>query len=991
MPPRIRIIQAADLDAWQRVLVALACVGDAGATLGRAVILPTRQAGEQLRRTCERDVLGGGPPAPRVLVERLGLHPDTRPSDGALILPRLLTRDDWYGVLHSSLGRVGPLLPTMSREVMMMAAARHQVALGTQPTFLVRPGLVAEMLAFHDALCRLGHEPARTGARLAAELDAEAAADHGAARLAAQTRFLFAAFDTYRQNLRDSGGLDEQGIRDELSNANVSTGIAHLVVATGDHHLSGDGLWPADVDLLGRLHELQRLDIVCTEREATTGLVQRLVDRWPHADVVPVEAQRAPATRLEVPGGNALWFACRDREEEVLAVARRLKADPPDDIATTAIVYRRPLPYLYLTRHLLDTAGIPCEAQETLPLAAEPWAAAIDVLVDCVLADATRATLVAVLRHPHLTFEDDQGVPLTPRAIAAFDRLLARDRYLGGHQRLARVVNGWSEGRTSGDRRDLPDGVRVGGVAVGLVGACRPWRSAAPAARHLEHLTRLLAVHARPVTGDDDTVEREHRARAGIDHVVRTLTEACDAYDATPVAARDAFAVLRRWIEERTFAPARDRGGVQVLDATAARFGRFTRIRLVGLVEGEWPEASARNVFYPPFMLARLGWPDERGRTAAARASFADLLTLPSERVGVSAPQLEQDAIVRPSGLLDELRRFPVGAHVPVPADEHAMPVTLEGALLATPIVAGALAREPHAAAALAWRLTRAARAGPGRTEPVPAIRYGVTAVERYLQCPFRYFAASVLRLQEEPDDEAGLPSRDAGIFVHDVLHACYDAWEARGRVRIEAADLPEARTVFGQVAEQALQGLPPDDRPFERLRLFGSSVTSGLIEKVLRVEVESFGDVVRRQLEVDLEGTFVLPGTDGPREVALRGRVDRVDHTTTGAVRVVDYKSGRRPYPEAVQPGVYATCLAQTDADGSRAIAPSGYVALREAAPWVPTARDTVAARAQATAFTDAVASIEAGRFEVRPVNEFRCRFCEFGSVCRKDYVGDE
>jgi RecB family exonuclease len=989
MPPRVRIIQAADVDAWQRVLVALACAGE---TLGRAVILPTRQAAEQLRRTCEHDVLRGGTPVPRDLAACLGLPPDAAPPDRALILPRLLTRDDWYAVLHASLEGVGPLLPTMSREVMMMAAARHQVARGTPPTFLVRPGLVAEMLAFHDVLCRLGQEPAGTGAHLAAELEGEAAADHGAARLLGQTQFLFAAFETYRGLLRASGGLDEQGLRGASALADASTGIAHLVVATGDHHASREGLWPADVDLLGRLHELQRVDVVCTERDAAAGLVRRLVDLWPRANVVRVDAQRPPTTQLEVPAGPALWFACRDREEEVLAVVRRLKADPPDDIATTAIVYRRPLPYLYLARHLFDTAGIPCEAQETLPLAAEPWAAAIDVLMDCVLADATRATLVAVLRHPHLTFEDDQGVPLTPEAIAAFDRLLARDRYLGGHQRLERVVDGWAEGRTSGDRRDLRDGMRVGGAAVTLVRACAPWRRVAPAARHLEHLTRLLAVHARPVTGDDDTVERERRARAGIDHVVRTLTDACDAYDATPVAARDVFAVLRRWIEERTFAPARDRGGVQVLDASAARFGRFTRIRLVGLVEGEWPEASARNVFYPAFMLARLGWPDERVRTAAARASFADLLALPSGRVGVSAPQLEQDAIVRPSGLLDELRRFPVSAHAPVPADEHAMAVTLEGALLATPIVAGAFARVPHAAAALAWRLGRGPRAEPGRTDPVPATRYGVTAVERYLQCPFRYFAASVLRVQEEPDDEAGLPSRDAGIFVHDVLHACYDAWQARGHVRIDAADLPEARSVFGQVAEQALQRLPTDDRPFERLRLFGSSVTSGLIEKVLRVEVESFGDVARRQLEVDLDGTFVLPGSAGPRDVMLRGRVDRVDHTITGAVRVVDYKSGRRPYPEAVQPGVYATCLAQkTDEDGAPAIAPSGYVALREVAPWVPTARDAAAARTQAAAFTDAVAAIEAGRFDVRPVNEFRCRFCEFGSVCRKDYVGDE
>ena len=48
-------------------------------------------------------------------------------------------------------------------------------------------------------------------------------------------------------------------------------------------------------------------------------------------------------------------------------------------------------------------------------------------------------------------------------------------------------------------------------------------------------------------------------------------------------------------------------------------------------------------------------------------------------------------------------------------------------------------------------------------------------------------------------------------------------------------------------------------------------------------------------------------------------------------------------------------------------------------------------AADTQARAFVAAVEQIEAGAFPVRPQNEFRCQFCDYAGVCRKDYVGDE
>ena len=40
---------------------------------------------------------------------------------------------------------------------------------------------------------------------------------------------------------------------------------------------------------------------------------------------------------------------------------------------------------------------------------------------------------------------------------------------------------------------------------------------------------------------------------------------------------------------------------------------------------------------------------------------------------------------------------------------------------------------------------------------------------------------------------------------------------------------------------------------------------------------------------------------------------------------------------------------------------------------------------------FLETVGAIERGQFPVRPAEPYRCAFCDYPTVCRKDYVGDE
>src|SRR5262245_6059511 len=145
------------------------------------------------------------------------------------------------------------------------------------------------------------------------------------------------------------------------------------------------------------------------------------------------------------------------------------------------------------------------------------------------------------------------------------------------------------------------------------------------------------------------------RARAAILSAFQGLAAAHGAHDDEPLSVTELAGNIRRWIEGQTFAPRTGREGFTLLDVRAAAYSDLADVRLVGLVETDWPERIGRNIFYPSSWLAQLGWPNERDRLLAGRARFLGLLRLPRARVSLSSFTLEEDAIVAPSPFLEDV------------------------------------------------------------------------------------------------------------------------------------------------------------------------------------------------------------------------------------------------------------------------------------------------------------------------------------------------
>lgn len=987
---RTRLIRVHDLHAFRRILSVLWEARPRAAWESPLVVVPTQGAARQLRQTLER--------AGSALPEEARAN--------------LVTREQLYERLHSRLPRPPRRLTLFEREAIAQAAA-VEASTGLSPAasttqspgepsstsdattlpFQLRPGLVAEILRFYDQVRRQSQQVERFAELIGEAVGAETPGDVGVERILQQTRFLARTFRAYERRVFEAHACDEHALRDHLIAEPITPPVRHIVVTVQDWIADPDGLFAADFDLLARLPGVEAIDIVCTEALLGSGFHQRLHNWWPGLEEAngPDIAGSLPPVRpvLLTPAGgdpDQPWFTLRDREEELLSIVDQIQADGSAALDREAVVYKRPLPYLYLVSETFGAAAIPYQTSHALPLAAEPTAAAVDLLLDLVETSFSRDSIVALLRSPHYRFESKTGT-LKREQVSALDRGLSDARYLGELPRLEDLASRWT----------VAEAVPALEVALGAARELAPLLDPAPASRQIRRVLAFIGVHARALDAGDPFEPRERRARSAIAALLGALASAREAHHDEMWAIYDLAAAVRRWIQEETFGPLSSAAGVHLIDDQDARYGEFDGLSLVGLVEGDWPERPRRNIFYSPSLLKRLGWPTEKDRRAAADARFLDLLGSAVRRVRVSTITLDDEALVMRSSQLDEIPR----ARLATVLESRDRWGSLSPDEASGEISSGADVSGESARGWAALRRDRPPAASPafhGSVGRQDTRAWSVSALETYLGCPFKFFAQHMLRLEEEPDDEEVMDPRRQGQLLHDVFQAFFSQWQQAGRGAITPGNLDDARAMFAAAADRILEQLPDAEAGLERTRLLGSSAAAGLGEAVLRMEAERPVAVVERLLEHRLEGAFSFATAAGPRDVAVRGKADRLDLLEDGTFRLIDYKLGWPPdRSRALQLPIYGICAEQRlTAERGRHwhLGEAAYLAFkgpRRVVPLFATSpqKDEVLAKAQQR-LADTIDAIERGEFPPAPDDAHRCETCSFTAVCRKDYVGD-
>lgn len=158
---------------------------------------------------------------------------------------------------------------------------------------------------------------------------------------------------------------------------------------------------------------------------------------------------------------------------------------------------------------------------------------------------------------------------------------------------------------------------------------------------------------------------------------------------------------------------------------------------------------------------------------------------------------------------------------------------------------------------------------------------------KEYLQCPLK-FRYSVVDGLPQPPTEATIK----GNVVHKALE---DLFNLAPSERIPEA----ARTLLEQAWEGTLQTQQQAREVFSKPEVLSKaqSDTVSLIENYFSMEMPWRLNPVGREMFIDARLTSGL---------LLRGIVDRIDEAPDGALRVVDYKTGKAPAPRFVEDALF-------------------------------------------------------------------------------------
>jgi ATP-dependent helicase/nuclease subunit B len=162
-----------------------------------------------------------------------------------------------------------------------------------------------------------------------------------------------------------------------------------------------------------------------------------------------------------------------------------------------------------------------------------------------------------------------------------------------------------------------------------------------------------------------------------------------------------------------------------------------------------------------------------------------------------------------------------------------------------------------------------------------PIEKIHVTSLRDYIACPFRFYLKHICRMNKTDPERNEWNSREFGNIVHDILEAF-----GKDPVARDSSDPDFIGDWLSQKLDETLAKLHGDAPPLA-IRIQTEALRQRL-KWTARIQAEQRGmgwQISETELPVELTiGGFVI-----------RAKIDRIDrHEVTGALRVIDYKTGK-------------------------------------------------------------------------------------------------
>jgi ATP-dependent helicase/DNAse subunit B len=635
-------------------------------------------------------------------------------------------------------------------------------------------------------------------------------------------------------------------------------------------------------------------------------------------------------------------------EAEVADIARRMLASRRNGRKwrEMGVIVRSEEPYAPVLRSAFDRFGIPSRFYFGERLIHHVTVRFLTAVIDAALGGWDHALTLSALRMP--------GSPLERTSEGDAFEYRVRERLPGsGLEALRNVAP--ASARSTFEQLEALDRWRAGD---------------APIASWTERFSSLRTLVSTPEIRDrlpHETAFLPRAEAAALNAFEAAVADTGAALDSTRrYSCREFRDALCAVLDTATLrVPDHRRDVVHVIDGFEARQWRLPLVFIPGLLEKQFPRYHSEDPILPDAVRRRLQTAGLPLRTSTERQSdegflFGMALSRATDAVTLSYPKL--NAKGEPNLASFFLAR--VGAH------------RVDAALEARPHPVRRRAPEPHATI-----YDEPLRAELARRHA----RIRATAIESYLQCPYRFFAEYTLKLKDPPLHPADrLNPMVQGSIVHSVL-------ERASKEKKRVAE------VFDEVFhDHCLEdGIPPGYRT-EAVRL----------DLLHNLEMLESDERLFSGAESFYEQTFELPLPDGL--TTITGKIDRLEVDAGGNATVIDYKyKGKlgidktvRGHEEEthIQGGLYLLALSALGdyepggmvycgfkrevSFGGWVLAPRCY-SLGAEAP--PERLREVMQQARELAATVA-ANIRQGGIEPRPADEKKCEYCSYANSCRVD-----
>jgi ATP-dependent helicase/DNAse subunit B len=602
----------------------------------------------------------------------------------------------------------------------------------------------------------------------------------------------------------------------------------------------------------------------------------------------------ADAEPLENDGGLSLLASAGELAEvEAVGadVARLLDTGIP--ASEIAIVLRDPSSSGPLYRRVLSRFEIPVAVQADLAVTRTVTGAGLIALLEAAVGRRRAGDLLAYLRTPGMA---------SPNRVDWFQRTVLR-----GRLRMAdEAIDAWSGGADNGSR-GMPavEKLREAGSGPELL---------REAGRQARWLAESAIRHRGAIAGEDRALE----LRAGAE-IERALGELA-ALD-LPHSPAEAIAAVATLQVPMWRGPTE--GRVRVISPYRARARRVAHLFACSLQDGDFPRRDTGGPLLSDDARAALALPPRKQAEIEDRYLFSICLSRPKERLWLSwrnaddeggatarspfvdevrellAPPLPSDTEERDEALAREAGGRGLADSVFDPADapseaELARAEAARGS--EAPIPEQVRGRIAARLAAARERITEERRRpGPLRLEPVLERMaahqvFGATTLERYAECPYRWFVDHELSPRRIGPTEEPLA---AGQVAHQILESLY-AEPPSPEGRPTPATLPAWIERALELTETYGPSLLPRERADTAAALHR---IEGLVLAFLADEAETPAPFV--PVPELAEARFGFP--DSEKQAlpvgtgAVHGQIDRVDRGPHGEALVQDYKSGAR------------------------------------------------------------------------------------------------